>query len=331
MMRNWKLAVILGVLVSAAPFIAYGADGPGQTPPAKARSATAAKSSKKAPASNLCPYPVHCGTEQACSNYPFKPTDCWTTPYGPAKADVIIPAAGARTETALSSTNMLLCEGNTYALCFFSGPPTKTGTNPHNNDLPCVLSADGTVASCTCQAYTSGPNFVDINGILNRGAYFETVKVCGQDGSLCKNLASCFPQKDPKKQAECAKLHEPPVCKYVKNQSPSNPQGSLMPKADLISTFSFAMSPVKDGPYTLGTTQCSGLYAGCMTAPCSYRSGHTSPAHDGELVTCQCPTYNGTSYQIGQNGQSCSITSDNASKYVWSASNTVSTSSSSSQ
>ncbi|MFL6261073.1 MAG: hypothetical protein ACJ76Y_15325 [Thermoanaerobaculia bacterium] len=317
----YKLAAILGVLMCAAPFTAYGADGAGQTPPAKKQAATAAKSATAASTSNPCPYPVHCDGGGTCRNYPFKPTDCWTTPYGPAKADVIIAAK----KTAISSTNMLLCEGNQYALCFFSGPPTKTGKSSSNNDLPCVLGPGGAVASCTCQAYTSGPNFVDINGILNRGVYFETVKVCGQDGSGCKNIVSCFPQNDPKKQAECQKLHEPPVCKYVKNQSASNPQGSLMPKADLISTFSFAMSPLDGkGPYVLGATECSGLYAGCMTAPCSFRAGHTSQTHDGELVTCQCPTYNGKSYQVGQSGQSCSIVSDNVSKYVWSASNTVS-------
>lgn len=319
-----RLAAILGVLMSAVPFAAHGQ---GQSAPAKkTTSAKAAKPATTASTGNRCPNPPSCKGHD-CSNYPFHPTDCWTTQYGPAPADVIIPDPKAKTQTALSSTNMLYCEGNTYALCFFSGPPTKTGTGSTNRPLPCVLSADGKTASCTCQAYTSGPNFVDINGILNRGVYFETVKVCGQDGSRCKNIVNCGPRGDLPGCSDKAHLPlTPPVCKYVKNQSPSNPQGSLMPKADLISTFSFAMSP-PGGPYTLGTTQCSGLYAGCMTAPCSYEPGRKSPARDGEPVTCQCPAYNGTSYQIGQNGQSCSITSVNASKYIWSASNTVGSSS----
>jgi hypothetical protein len=314
----YKLAAVLGIMMSAAPFTAYGADGPGQSPPAK----TAAKSATAAAAHNPCPYPVHCDSGHNCSNYPFEPTDCWTTKYGPARADVIIP----QKKSALSSTNMLYCDGNTYALCFFSGPPTATGKKPStNNPLPCVLNGD--IANCTCQAYTSGPNFVDINGILNRGAYFETVKLCGQDGSRCKNITSCWPSKDPKKKAECQKYPTAPVCKYVRNQSPSNPQGSLMPKADLISTFSFAMSePVKDPPYQLGSTPCASktphAYAGCMTAPCFRKAGQTSPVTDGELVQCECPTFTGI-YQVGQNGQTCQIPDSGGKSYVWSASNTV--------
>ena len=72
-----------------------------------------------------------------------------------------------------------------------------------------------------------------------------------------------------------------------------------MPKADLVSTFSFAM----DGNYKIGNTSCTaGLYAGCMTAPCFFKGGHKSPPTDGEPVECHCPTYNGA-YQIGQSNQ----------------------------
>jgi hypothetical protein len=85
----------------------------------------------------------------------------------------------------------------------------------------------------------------------------------------------------------------------------------------------------KDGSYELGSFPCegsdAGRYAGCMTAPCSYGPGHTSPTQDGELVQCQCPTYSGD-FQIGQrnlNGLSCSIPDSNNESYVWSASNTV--------
>jgi hypothetical protein len=286
-----RLAAILGVLVAAAPFTAYGAD--------------AAKPTSKASAGTPCPSPPPCGSH--CSNYPYQPTDCWTTSHGPAKADIIA-----------SPTNLLLCDGNTYALCFFSGPPNPTGKNPStNNPLPCVLGKDGKSANCTCQAYTSGPNFVDINGILNRGAYFQTVSVCGTHGEKCQNTLNCG--ADGKKSG-CQNHPQAPVCKYVKDQSPSNPKVSLMPKADLISTFSFAM----DSNYSqVPSTPCSsGLYAGCMTAPCFYGPNHKSPTVNGELVQCQCPAYNGV-YQVGQPNQTCQIPSSGGKSYIWSASNLV--------
>lgn len=343
MMRNWrkvtdfwKLAAILIVLTATAPFMAAGQSAPAK----KAPSAKAAAPASTASANQPCPNPPPCGSN--CRSTPLKPTDCWTTQYGPAKADVII----AQKNSALSSTNMLLCEGDTYALCFFSGPPTATGKkNSKNNALPCVQNTDGT-ASCTCQAYTKSPNFVDINGILNRGAYFETVQKCGQDGSLCKNIVNCGPRGDKNGCRENKNLPWAPVCKYVAKQGRVGSEADwLWPKADLISTFSFAMSPFepikKDAPYVLGSTACSGsnagLYAGCMTAPCTYGPSHTSPTQDGELVTCRCPTYSGT-YQIGQSSnvvgqpdQACHIPPGNGNSYVWSASNTVTSSSSSSQ
>lgn len=274
-----------------------------------ASKAPAAKA--KAPAAEAtespCPYPPPCKSNpEYCRNHPFHPTDCWTTSYGPARADVIT-----------APTNLLYCEGDTYALCFFSGPPQPTGKTPStNNSLPCVLSSDGKSANCTCQAYRSGPNFVDVNGILNRGAYAETVALCGQDGSLCRNLANCGPKGDGPGCSDL-KIHTAPVCKYVKNQGSGDPHGWLMPKADLISTFSFAM----DGNYSQNPpTQCaSGLYAGCMTAPCTYGPGHTSPTKDGELVQCQCPTYKGP-FQVSQPNQQCVLPANPKGSYVWSGS-----------
>ncbi len=298
MMRNrirvsyfCRLAAILAVLVSALPFAVYGAD--------------ATKPAAKAPAGKLCPSSPPCGSH--CSNYPYRPTDCWTTQHGPAKADVID-----------SPTNLLYCNNNTYALCFFSGPPNPTGKNPStNNPLPCVLSKDGKSANCTCQAYTSGANFVDINGILNRGAYFETVSLCGPDGAKCQNIVNCG--KDGTKSG-CQDHPQAPVCKYVKDQNPKDPKVSLMPKADLISTFSFAM----DSNYSqTPPTSCSkGIYLGCMTAPCKYGPNHKSPTTDGELVQCQCPAYDGV-YQVGQPDQTCKIPSSGGKHYAWSASNLV--------
>jgi hypothetical protein len=235
------------------------------------------------------------------------PTDCWTTQYGPAKADIIVGGS--------KSTNMLYCNGGAYALCFFSGPPNPTGTNPANKPLPCVQ--EGNIAKCTCQAYTSGPYFVDINAILNRGAYFQTVNACGQDGSKCANMTNCGADGS---MPGCTSQPQAPVCQYVKNQNPNNPNASLMPKADLVSTFSFAM----DSNYKLGSTACNGLYAGCMTAPCFFKAGHKSPPTDGEPIQCECPTYTGVN-QVGQSNQSCSITGGGKATYVWSAGNSVST------
>jgi hypothetical protein len=254
-----------------------------------------------------CPSSPKCeGTH--CSSQPFVKTDCWTTQYGPAEADVV-------SGNPVNSPNMLYCNGGTYALCFFSGPPNATGSHPgSNNPLPCVLHGD--VANCTCQAYPSGPYYVDINGILNRGAYLETVSACGPDGSGCQNISVCG--KNPN-AAGCTALKPAPVCASVKNQSPSNPAGSLMPKADLDSTFSFAMT---DYPLNPHPSDCSGLYAGCMTAPCFFKKGHTTTTQ-GETVQCECPTYTGT-YQVGETGQTCSIPGSNGNTYVWSAARTVS-------
>lgn len=242
----------------------------------------------------LCPTSPPCGDE--CSNTPFRPTFCWTTPLGPARADVV---------TAL--TNFLYCEGGTYALCFYSGPATPTA--PGGRPLPCVLSASGHVADCTCQAYTSGPYFVDINGILNRGAYFETVAKCGADGSGCANLLNCGPNGDV---PGCKTRATPPVCTYIAGQSRTDPASSLIPGADLISAFGFTMAD----QYGLGSKPCeAGLYAGCMTAPCRYPAGVTSVS-DGDPVQCECPTYDGV-YQVGQDGARCDLEGG----HVWSAAN----------
>jgi hypothetical protein len=253
-----------------------------------------------------CPKPPACGDD--CSNVPFEPTNCWTTPYGPAAADIIVG-------DPLASTNMLYCEGGTYALCFFSGPPTPTGNNPENPPLPCVV--EGGVARCACQAYTGGGYFVDINGILNLGAYNETVVACGADGSRCASIATCGLDG---RQSGCSNLPKAPVCQYIANQNRNDPDGSLIPNADLISTFSFAMH----GNYPIGQTSCAsgGPYAGCMTAPCFFEEGSRGEPENGEAVACECPIANGP-FQVGQNDQSCTIPSDGTGSYVWSASYSV--------
>ena len=250
-----------------------------------------------------CP-PAPCG--EHCSNQPFVPTDCETTAYGPARADVVT-----------SSHNFLFCRGGSYALCFFSGPPGAGGTNPGNRALPCVLNGD--VANCTCQVYTSGPYFVDINAILNLGAYYETVAACGPDGSGCANLHHCGSAGTAE---ECERHRPAPVCRYVRDQNPNDPSVSLIPKADLVSAFSTAMND----DYAFGKTPClgarAGLYAGCMTAPCFFPPGAKQPASDGDPIQCQCPVVSGP-YQVGQDDQACKIPPADGSIYVWSASYTV--------
>src|SRR5882757_9482416 len=93
-----KLVVILNLVVAAA-LLAAGGAGAAQpasaTPAAKAAKAATTPAAKTPPAkadSKRCP-PLPCKTGHDCSNYPFVPTACWTTEYGPARADVIIGAS----------------------------------------------------------------------------------------------------------------------------------------------------------------------------------------------------------------------------------------------
>jgi hypothetical protein len=215
---------------------------------------------------------------------------------------------------------MLACQGGGYALCFFSGPPAGIFGG---QALPCILGRDGLTANCTCQYYSSGTYYVDINGILNQGAYFGAVKQCGPDGSGCSNITS--------QSNTSLSLTQATVCTYVNNQSLGNAAGSFYPNAkdrvQAVSTFSFAMSPPK-GNYQLPTQKnppatCTGKYAGCMTAACRFKDGQPASAHhNGDAIQCECPVYDGT-YQVGASGQTCPISSSDGKTYVWSASNTV--------
>jgi hypothetical protein len=261
-----------------------------------------------------------CAQEGNCSNTPFELTKCWTTTYGPARADVVVVPAGAKPAAATNSPNMLLCQGGrAYALCFFSGPPVGIDGG---QALPCILSPDKLTATCTCQYYSSGAYFVDINGILNQGAYYEAINQCGNDGSGCSNITGCS-----KQDGTCSGSGKPAnVCNYINSQSSGNSAGSFYPtaQAQVISTFSFAMSP-PNGNYQLATTAttCNGKYAGCMTAPCRFKDGSDPSSHkNGDPIQCECPVYDGP-YQVGAAGQSCTIASPNADTYIWSASSTV--------
>jgi hypothetical protein len=222
----------------------------------------------------------------------------WTTSLGPAYANIV-----------QQSSNFLKCAPPggrpfSYALCYYSGPPQPTGSNPQNPALPCTLSPDGLIANCTCYAISNtgvgakAPYLVDINAISNLYIYQETATTCGKDGSKC-------PDTSP----------EAPVCEAINTNL-------LVPGADLISVF----SPLYGGDYSTNAppvTQCNGLYAGCMTAPCK-RTGQFD-ANGNELVNCECPVYNGP-FQIGQANQNCNANPQGKGgilrpgpQYVWSA------------
>ena len=187
-----------------------------------------------------------------------------------------------------------------------------------------------TLASCGfwfCTYWQTGANdnfsqaalpsfFVDFNAILNLNAWYETTAACNPDGSGCKNLRACG--KDGKRP-ECARLDYAPVCQYVKNQNAGDPSVSLIPGADVISAFSFAM----DDDYRVGSSSCaSGEYAGCMTAPCYFQEGATVPPQDGDPVQCMCPTWTGE-FQIGQLGRERECKIGDGKVHVWSAANKV--------
>ncbi|MGH7987127.1 MAG: hypothetical protein ACREQX_12685 [Candidatus Binataceae bacterium] len=179
----------------------------------------------------------------------------------------------AYADILLTPTNFVPCRGGPYALCYYSGP------NTGSEDLSCKPTADGRYANCQCFDIPYGVYFVDINAILNHDVYVETLAACGSDGSQCQTLNSA------------------PVCQAVN-------QGTLMPHADLFSTFSFDCVPTNG----IGQTNCSQApYAGCMTAPC-YETGTNG------IAQCSCPVFNGP-YQVGQNDQVCSLGDD----LVWSA------------
>lgn len=224
----------------------------------------------------------------------------WTTALGPAYANIVE-----------QSSNFLKCSPPTgrkfsYALCYYSGPAQPTGSNPENPALPCTLSKDGLVANCTCYAISNtgvgakAPYLVDINAISNLYVYQETAATCGADGSNCSST-------DP----------AAPVCEAINTNL-------LVPGADLVSVF----SPLYGSDYSSSSasqpiTQCNGLYAGCMTAPCK-RTGQYD-AQGNELVSCACPVFSGP-FQIGQANQNCNANAQSngtvpttGPKHVWSA------------
>jgi hypothetical protein len=180
-------------------------------------------------------------------------------------------------DTVEQASNFVPCTGQ-YALCFSSGPPP----------LPCRLGPDGRFADCKCTV-ESGRNWVLMTAILNYRVYQETVKVCGADGSGCATTPDMAP-----------------VCRAIK-------EGTLIPGADLISTFSTSQASALAEPHFPGAGK-SGLticpkapYAGCMTASCQMTS--SGYAH------CSCPAFWGI-FQLAQAGAQCTL----GGRLIWSAS-----------
>ncbi|MGE4073158.1 MAG: hypothetical protein AB7E72_18470 [Lysobacterales bacterium] len=272
-----------------------------------------------------CTLPPSCSSASECSNTPFEPTRCMTTEYGPARANIVIG------KSALKSTNMLYCPPKgIYALCFFSGPPYKTGNDKKDNQvLQCTPDGETGIANCQCEMFHASQYYVDINSILNLGAWFQTTSddACGPDGSLCKNIAMCNDKGQNNScvaEGTCAPCPDrvAPVCDYVAAQSEGDSSRSLYPaeRADLVSTFSFAMGNTQAlGAYTLGSVPCSGRYAGCMTAPCTFPEGVNANSTNGTIVNCACPMWSGD-YEIGQSVPGCPA---EAATWVWSAAHSV--------
>lgn len=189
---------------------------------------------------------------------PFIPNDLMTTPFGPAYADIV-----------LVPSNFLPCKGGPFALCYYSGP------DPEN----CVVTEDGKFANCKCFEFAYGKYFVDINAILDKEIYLETIAECGEDGTMCQET------------------NQAPVCESIN-------RGEFIPGADSISAFSFECIPEQG----VGLTNCpQALYAGCMTAPCI-------KTDEEGIVDCLCPTFDGP-FQVGLNDQTCNLGTD----LVWSA------------
>jgi len=222
--------------------------------------------------------PPYCGDD--CDNTPYCRTNCSTT--------------------GSSDTNSLYCEYGTYANCHDSGPPWPTGMDPDNIPLPCKLNADGTMADCKCKVF-HGHNYVNTSEIMNLGVFYETIKVCGSDGSKCQNSSTC--------PGENCVGEIPPICKYIVGQSPDNPETSLIPGADLISTYGYGMLESYPDVSPTSTTCNDIVIADCMTAPCLYEDNDPESGY----AQCACPTIYMSSYTLSQDGQICNLPEG----YVW--------------
>ena len=242
-----------------------------------------------------------------CTPGKFVANEFWTTPYGPAAADVV-----------LANSNFLTCQGNRYALCFYSGvaidPPTANG-----NTLGCKMNEDGTAADCECAVFDDGVNYVSINSILDTEAYIETVRACGIDGSGCQNMTTTA------RDGSCTAT-DPSTCKQAPICGRLDPDGKGQtlyptdadnPQAMVISTFS---TETVNGDFKpTDITDCSGAtagqgpgpYVGCMTALCEVKEDKTAGTSWAE---CECPVFCGP-FSVGRNEVAC----EPGDGVVWSA------------
>lgn len=243
----------------------------------------------------------------AAENIPPPESDSWTVP-----------------------TQFLACQGNLYALCYYSGPEIATPSRQYSDPpvMPCTMNgSNADTAACTCYAVTDVPamgeegplgielqfNYVLMTSILQKEVHSDTVKECGPSGKKCLNminLNSCAASGYSGEECQQAE-----VCSMLGNLREGIPQTLYknLKDVDFISTFSFAHA----SEHAFGSTPCeSGKYAGCMTAPCKH--------DEAGLTTCQCPVFEGP-FQIGQRserlgelGLGCDISPN-----VWSAANRI--------
>jgi hypothetical protein len=165
-------------------------------------------------------------------------------------------------DTDIELTQLLPCE-NQFALCFHSGA----------DPFPCTLSSDGLTATCKCMVSTA-VNFTLLTAILNSSVYQATLQQCGPKGLKCLEAGSA------------------PVCQALQN-------GSLIPGADVISTFAQSDVEELEDTVTPPKTCPKGPYAACMTAPCTLDS-------DGDTASCKCPVFYGR-YQLTGSNPQCSL------------------------
>ncbi|MEY3082322.1 MAG: hypothetical protein RJA94_2307 [Pseudomonadota bacterium] len=210
----------------------------------------------------------------------------------------------------LQSSNFLACrleDTGPIALCYYSGVPGSTVSGSTTDTPGCVLSADKKTATCECyQISKDNPagatySYVDINAILNKAVYLQTIKVCGKDGSKCLNGANV---------ATNPKMRQAPVCNAIRKKT-------LFPGADVVSDYTPILIPSKgETSYDCPTSGTSNIYAGCMTAPCR-ATGRTDPSTGLPLVSCECPTFDGPN-QVG-NPLIEQVANCSPDPYVWSS------------
>jgi hypothetical protein len=220
----------------------------------------------------------------------YTPNPLSTTPFGPAKADIVLRPA-----------NFLPCQGGPIALCYYSGPEPQ---DPYQPNLSCTVTDDGQFASCLCVDMPFGPYYVDINSILDVDLYQKTIKACGEDGIDCRGHTNMAP-----------------ACQAINDNTLFAKNG-----ADTISTFSLGLN-TSEG-FMIQEKSCGqALYAGCMTAPCKHTDNTIEICDDSEgneicsdypVDECACPTFDGQ-YQIGKQGAVCDIGEGKPGDNVWSA------------